>query len=426
MSGTVTEYPSAPQAQWRGRIAVVLLPLAVAGLFTAWRCISQESRMGGDTYSYVRLAYILDGKTDHEASVGALHYVCSDPHYYNLKSCGHQLSGPTASSRYTALFTGRVGYPLPIAALLPAIGTLAVDAVTIAFALACGVLLYVLARELRLARGWALLATALFYVSPAGDWVTDRMAEGPLIVGLLVALIGVCRLFRDADWRPGFALVFAGLAWMVATKSANGVATALAFAVVAGAYLLAPNLRRVGTALGATSLLVLAGYLLAARLFHLPSLNETLQDTVTAHFRRPDVPDPLRPFLALDRVLLRWTWMQTDLRVAYILIGVGAVALVVCWRARGLALTAALLVGAAMPFAHPIRSNAERLLAPVWPILALAVVGVAAALLDLAARPGSPVRRLNRTVPPPMPLGVPRERPGMDLRESRWASGRST
>jgi hypothetical protein len=402
MTGTAVEYPRVTQAQWRGRVAIVLLPLAVVGLFTAWRCVSQDSRMGGDTYSYIRLAYILNGKTDHEASTKALHYVCSDPHYYNIKSCGHQLSGPTASSRYTALFTGRVGYPLPIAALLPAIGTLAVDLVTIAFALACGVLLYVLARELRLERGWALLATALFYVSPAGDWVTDRMAEGPLIVGLLAALIGVCRLFRDAAWRPGSALVFAGLAWMIATKSANGVATALAFAVVAVAYLLAPKLRRVGAALGAASMLAVAGYLVAARLFHLPSLHETLQDTVTAHFRRPDVPDPLRPFVALDRVLLRWTWMQTDLRVAYMLIGVGAVALVVCWRARGLALTAALLVGAAMPFAHPIRSNAERLLAPVWPILALAVVGVAAGTVSRCLR-ASPIRRLNPATPPPMP-----------------------
>jgi hypothetical protein len=379
---------------------------------TAWRASAPASaRTFPDTYDYVRIAHEIDGDPMQTASRKAERYVCAAWRPARPACAKTWVAG----GRYTALFTGRVGYPLAIAVLLPLIGNRAVEAATLAFAVAAGVLLYLLARALGLRRATSVVVTALLFLSPAGGWITARLSEGSMLDGLLLALLGSAWLLREpspGDRPPGRAVirrrtgavtaVVAGLGWAWVSKSANGTAATLALLVVAATLAASRAHRRPALLLAGIAAGCEAAFLVAQQVWHLPALTATLRDTLTAHFRRPMPAHPLHQLWSMDHYVGQWILHDGGLVFAYCAAAVAIAVLIVRMRLAALPLVVVAGTGALMPFVHPIRTEATRLLLPLW----LVVVVGAGALAQVATGPLLGRVRRSRRAGPAEPAGA--------------------
>jgi hypothetical protein len=127
---------------------------------------------------------------------------------------------------------------------------------------------------------------------------------------------------------------------------------------------------------------------LASSLLGWPGLTESMQDTFTKHFIRPDVPDPVQRLIQLD--VHFWGYYPVSEPTA-LLAAVGLVALAVALVRRdavyGLLVVAASATGVGAVAAHPLASQADRLMMPVWLLLALG-------LPPLFGRAGSAARAI--------------------------------
>jgi hypothetical protein len=111
---------------------------------------------------------------------------------------------------------------------------------------------------------------------------------------------------------------------------------------------------------------------LASTLLGWPGISVSLQDTFTKHFIRPDVSNPVSRLVQLDTHY--WGYYPvsepTALLVLVGLIAIG-VALVRRNAVYGIFVIAVAATGLAAVVAHPIASQADRLMSPVWVLLAL-------------------------------------------------------
>ena len=273
--------------------------------------------------------------------------------------------------RYEEIFAARPGYPLLVAPFSAALGRSGVGVATLAVAAADGILVMMLVRLLGGSLAGQLFAGGVFLLLPSGFWSTRLLSEGTMLTGLLVTLCGVVLLQRGSR-RAGVTLFLAGFGIAFLTKSAN--ATVLALALLASGLTVGisrpgdQNGRRLAALSGA----VLLTTTVAITLLGWPGLETSVQDMATDHFHRPDVPDV---WIALAQVNIEFwpklfvDWLHDPVPV------LGCVAacawLAIRLRALSIPLLLAGLSCVLLLVAHPVASEWDRLLVPIWIPVAL-------------------------------------------------------
>lgn len=360
--------------------AWVLLVAVLAGLLVTARFDGPERLAPGDTYWYLLRAQTIAG-TDHAtAAATASRLMCRD-----INRAGRaQGTRPTCrnydtsgiSPRYAAIFDSRPGYPTVAAPFVAALGPWRG---MVAATLALGVLATLLAyAAVRMASGVPLVgavAAVSLLLLPSGLWITRLLAEGMVAAGCLGVIIGVTAVWRHGH-RWGWPVIAGALVWTFAAKPSNGAALAgalVATGLVVAVRAAAPARRRAAGLAGLGAAFLTAWFALAAVL-GLPGLTETVQDYATRHFRRPDIDDPLGFLLDRNRAL--WGGRLEELAVSPgpLVLAVAAVAvLVFTLRAVGLVWAAVGATGLVVVAVHPLASQYDRLVGPVWLPVAAAV-----------------------------------------------------
>jgi len=367
--------------------------LVIAGLLGSglWmlRWSGGASTTTPDTFWYVRDALRYAGHSSADADRTAAKITCggvnpdvtrSELTYAECVRYRTRLPA-TAPDRFQRIFTSRPGYPLLTVPFVRVMGPAGFAAATAALGVACGVAVAVLALLLGLRPVQALIAETLFYLLPTGLWGTRLLAEAPMLLCLLAALIGTVLLLRGSAVKAAAALLAGALALCCAVKPANGVA--LAAALAAGAVLALPRAssRRPLLLVAGIAALVLAGNLWISSALHLPSVHETLQDTFTRHFRRPDVADPWpRLFTAVPSL---WAEVASQrmlnvplIPAAFLFAAVGLFTRVRRDAAWPPALAG--LTGAAVASMHPLIYEFDRLSVVAWVPVALGLAALTA------------------------------------------------
>lgn len=123
-----------------------------------------------------------------------------------------------APVRFQRIFTSRPGYPLLAVPFVRVMGTTGFAAATAALGVACGIAVVLLALAIGLRPVQALMAETLFYLLPTGLWGSRLLAEAPMMLCLLVALIGTVLLLRGRNVKTAVGLLACGLALLCAVK----------------------------------------------------------------------------------------------------------------------------------------------------------------------------------------------------------------
>ncbi|RQW97661.1 hypothetical protein [Micromonospora inaquosa] len=278
--------------------------------------------------------------------------------------------------RYEAIFAARPGYSVLSAPLTGLFGVnLGLSLTSVLFTMLGGALIFVLLRELGVPVAVAISGQLLYYFSPLGWWGSYPLTEGPVLALSAAALLGSWWLFRRRT-GPGAALLIAALAVGAIIRYPTFLLLAMALSAAALLALVTTrSVRHTGSwvllGIGAVGGIAILG---AAKVLGISGSGETLQDTFTRHFTRPDVDDPWRRLIDLN--LNYWpSWLQHELRMPWLLLGLafGAWALFrrhvpLAWVTVGMA-----VVGLATQIAHPLWEEKDRLYVSVWflPVIGL-------------------------------------------------------
>jgi hypothetical protein len=134
---------------------------------------------------------------------------------------------PTAAPRYQQIFTTRPGYPLAVAALGALTGIrFALWAVPVGSVLLAGLGIWRLLRLLDVGPRLAAAGQALTYLLPTGTWGVHALTEGPVLVGVVTALLGSTLLVLDR-LGSGSATLTLGLAETSVVKYSTGLPLAI-------------------------------------------------------------------------------------------------------------------------------------------------------------------------------------------------------
>lgn len=317
---------------------------------------------------------------------------------------------PTGSPRYQAIFSSRPGYPLAVAALAPLTGMrFALWLIPVASVLLAGLCVWRLLTLIHVRSPVAAGGQALLYVLPTSSWGVLPLTEGPVLLGVAIAMLGAV-MIAVARRASGSTLLIVGLAVTGAVKYSTTppLAAALTVAAVVAWWLRASSPRNavLTAAIGASATGV---SMVVPRLIGLPGLNETLQDSFTDHFAQPDVPNPLT--LLWDANIRYWThWiMLTPSNVGLVFgTAIGGWALWRWHRATALIVFGSAVTGVALTMAHPEPYQLDRLYVLVWLVT---VVGLPVVMEHVAR---TTVR--NPLAPEPVPSpGSPDTRPSRRL-----------
>lgn len=392
----VTRTPFAQRAWPRA------LPALVAVVFVLLHVFGYPAtRFSNDSYRYAREAYEFLGDSRREATRKAVAAYCEDTarlvhrnrmlHQLSFREPGREAEyaahceqryanglEPT-DPRYEKIFAARPGYPLVAAPFVAVLG--AKPGLTLV-ALACttlaGCLVYLLLRALRAPPAAALLGQILTYVTPLASWGGRPLAEGPTLALLTALLLASVWLLRGRV-RPGVLFLGALGSGLAVKYSTFLMAAASLTAAACAVLLIVERARHRGTwCLAALS----AGGTLAAlslsRILKLPGMSDSLQDTFTLHWSRPEIADPWRALLRLN-INYWWQWLQKE-ALAPLLLSLLAVGAWGVWKRSvpvALCVIAVGLTGFATAAAHPVAVEQDRLYVAVWLI---PVIGVPLAL----------------------------------------------
>ena len=219
----------------------------------------------------------------------------------------------------------------------------------------------------------ALGGQVLFLAAPTGYWGSRMLTDGPSLATSLLALLGAVLLAKGRI-RVGLWVLAAGFVTGFVVRYSSEQLVALALAVAALICLKwVPSSR--GRGMKLLAIVSGAGFVvseLASTVLGWPGLSVSLQDTFTKHFIRPDVSDPLGRLVRLD--LSFWAYFPVYESTA-LLLAVGLIAIGVALLRRdavfGVLSIAIAATGLGAVIAHPIESQADRLMSPVWVLLAL-------------------------------------------------------
>jgi hypothetical protein len=391
-------------ARYRPRVAISDLrrrvlagALLIAAVFTVIQAVDYRQDVpSNDTYQYAKQTLRILGDDQQQAIHGAVVMFCQDSGNAasTADSLNHGASGGSSSyrsaygacldtyrngltpssPRYLAIFTSRPGYPLLAAPIAAAFGLrFGLWAAALLCTLLASVLVLVLLRSVGCSRRIALAGQALYLAAPTGYWGSRMLTDGPSLAAALLTLVGAWWLVRGRT-RSGLWLFGAGLVTGFLVRYSSEQVVALFVALAAAVCLLwvpGGRTRRI-------RLLALAagiGFVvseIASTALGWPGLSASLQDTFTKHFIRPDVSDPLGRLARLD--LHFWGYYPVSEPTALLLLaGLVTVAVLLIRRERvyGILVAAVALTGVAAVAAHPLASQSDRLMVPVWLLLVL-------------------------------------------------------
>jgi hypothetical protein len=376
--------------------------MLVAALFTLIQAVDyRQNTPSNDTYQYAKQTMRILGDSPEQAIHDSVVMYCQDSgnaaatastlnyaggsssssssYSSAYEACLHTYkNGLTPSSpRYLAIFTSRPGYPLLAAPFAAVFGLrFGLWFAAMLCTLFASFLVIVLLRTAGATRMVALGGQVLFLAAPTGYWGSRMLTDGPSLATTLLALLGALWLAKGRT-RDGLWVLGAGLVTGFVVRYSSEQIAALLLAVAALICLKwVPSTRTRGlTGMKLVAAVAGGGFVLseiASTLLGWPGVSVSLQDTFTKHFIRPDVPDPLGRLVKLD--LHYWGYYPVSEPTALLLL-VGLIAIAVALVRRdavyGIFVIAAALTGLAAVVAHPISSQADRLMSPVWVLLAL-------------------------------------------------------
>ena len=389
-----------------------MLLLAVAGVLSAalWaiRWDTTTQRAYPDSYWYVKQAATISGMPEGEAKRFAARTICQrgQPNEPSLgwPNCqdGIVAYADGFPERYNRILDTRPGYPLFAAPFVLVFNESGMTLATLVLGMIAGM---ATALVIRLLGGnWiqSLAAVVLLYLFPTGYWMTRLLGEGGAVAATLVTLCAATALLRVTSTRARWVtagLTGFGLFATTLMKPANGALLGAAMAGVAVVIAVVALSRRrrpdarvltlLGVSVGMVVLWQVVGVLL-----NLPGMGETLQDKYTKHFSLPDVADPWHRLWEQNRGF--WpsaikVWINGDgammasPMLAILFAGVFVLFRALPWRDALLWLAAG-ATGFAALLAHPIWTEADRLLIFIW--------------LPLAIGPAMVVRRSSKPAQP--------------------------
>jgi hypothetical protein len=239
-----------------------------------------------------------------------------------------------------------------------------------------GWVMYLLLRELALRRLPAVIGVGALLALPSGYTASRVQADGTALALSLLVALGVARIWNGR--RSGWAVAGSAFLALYLTKSASGAA--LSIGLLAAACVLALTCRdraRRALAVAAMAVGLLLAWTLAGRVLGWPRLIDTVQDTATLHFTRPDIADPLwylaRRALGLWHVQVDHT-LRNPWPVLPLVLGAF---LVTRRRPLGWVTVSVAVTGVIVVTAHPLPSQFPRLIAPVWVVAAAGAAALA-------------------------------------------------
>jgi hypothetical protein len=373
--------------------------MLVAALFTLIQAVDYRQNVpSNDTYQYAKQTLRILGHSQEQAVHDAVVMYCQDSgnaastaatlnyaggsssgsssYSSAYEACLHTYrNGLTPSSpRYLAIFTSRPGYPLLAAPFAAVFGLrFGLWFAAMLCTLVASFLVIMLLRAAGASRMVALGGQVLFLAAPTGYWGSRMLTDGPSLATTLLMLLGAIWMIKGRE-RAGLWALGAGLVTGFLVRYSSEQIAALLLAVAALICLRwVPSSR--GRGMKLVAIVAGAGFVvseLASTLLGWPGLSVSLQDTFTKHFVRPDVSDPVGRLLRLD--LHYWGYYPVSEPTALLLlvglIGI-AIALVRRDAVYGIFTIAVAATGLAAVVAHPIASQADRLMSPIWVLLAL-------------------------------------------------------
>lgn len=402
-----------------------LLPVIVAAGFLILQVWAAPSvSPANDTYRYAQLTLRILGESKQAAHDNALRAYCEenaawlarrqrvDPGSFAadfrrdeaVSRCirdSPQGLRPT-SPRYAAIFESRIGFPMLAAPLATVVGVnQALKTTSVLLSALGGMIAYLILRILGLRRRQALLGQGIYYAGPIGWWGSFGLTDGPAVTISMVTLLGAVLLLRHR-YRLGAALFIAsiGAGCFIRYSSFILITGAVLVAAVAGLRT-DPRHRRPLLVIVALSAVGLVGLVATPHALHWSGASDSLQDTFTHHFTRPDVTDPWQRLAGLNlRYWSQWTQEQVRNPWPVAAVAIGSVTLVRRYRTFGLIAVAVALTGFLNQAAHPVANQSDRLLVEI---------SVAAALgLPLLANPRSntPTKKIDTDRDGLFPLGA--------------------
>ncbi|WP_307167603.1 hypothetical protein [Streptomyces rishiriensis] len=391
--------------------------LVLVAVFALLQLANVTGRDTPDSKNYLSYALSLRGEGKHEAAAVTIAYACAgeastaarrqsvdvlrfdapDPGRRIAAECrkrqwrevdarlragqtgGHTV--PFMPERFMRIFEARPGYPVFLVPFITLFGvTWGVWLAGVAVTAAGGVLVFLILRTRRAPAGVCLTGQALYYVLPCGTTAMRPMTEG-LMLALTLAAVWGCALALDGAVRTGAWLVGGSLAALFTVKHSQALFLGLCLAG-AGALVAVRHRRRGRPPVpGVVVVAVVGGFgvlgtLVLARLLHLPSESESLQDLLTHHFDRPDRARVWPEFLRLQ--LNFWAeWLRRQLWEPLFVAALAAGAWGVARgrrRAFGVFVLGAACTGVLTQAGHPdITIWGERLIVLAW---LLPVLGV--------------------------------------------------
>lgn len=394
-------------ARWSPLRRLIAGAVLIAAVFTLLQAIDYRQNVpSNDTYQYARQTLLFQGRSHAQAVHGATQMFCQDVGSSSARSASLEQGGTDTTKltgfdacmqtyrdgltpdtpRYVAIFTSRPGYPMLSAAFANVFGLRAgLWLAAMLCTLAASALVIVLLRSVGAGVLTALGGQAVFLAAPTGYWGSRMLTDGPSLAATLLTLLGAWWLTRGRI-RSGAIALFVGLVAGFLVRYSSETMVAAALAVGAGILLWrVPSSRNRGTVWLAASA---AGGAIVSQIattaLGWPGITESMQDTFTKHFLRPDVPNPLVRLLSLN--VKYWAYFPV-LEPTSLLLVLGLVVVgVALWR-RDVVFAALVIVTAATGvgtvIAHPVASQADRLMVAVWLLIAL---GVPLLLSDLLSR----------------------------------------
>jgi hypothetical protein len=389
--------------------------MLVAALFTLIQAVDYRQNVpSNDTYQYAKQTLRILGHSQEQAVHDAVVMYCQDSgnaaatastlNYAGGSSSGSSSyssayeaclqtyrNGLTPSSpRYLAIFTSRPGYPLLAAPFAAVFGLrFGLWFAAMLCTIVASFLVIMLLRTAGASRMLALGGQVLFLAAPTGYWGSRMLTDGPSLATTLLALLGALWLAKGRT-RAGLWALGAGLVTGFLVRYSSEQLAALVLAVAALICLRwVPSSRGRGMKLLAA--VAVGSFVvseLASTLLGWPGISVSLQDTFTKHFIRPDVSNPVSRLVQLD--VHYWGYYPVSEPTALLLL-VGLIAIGVALVRRsavyGIFLIAVAATGLAAVVAHPIASQADRLMSPVWVLLALGLPLLFAARREPAPEP---------------------------------------
>jgi hypothetical protein len=376
------------------RVAGALLLLSA--VLWAARWAHDPQRSPGDTFWYTRYALELSGSNPHDATINAAQYVVqlsgvTDEAAQVRDEQGWIDLASTIDPRYPGIFLERPFYPATAALLVPAIGP---SAMVISAAFAGALVGTILGLFVLLLTGsllGAFSSAILLFALPSGSAIALIYSDGWMLVWWVLALAATS-IYLTGGGRRWAGVFCIAVVLLAATKAVNLVPLVVALvgttAIAVGrredwpraAFLSAVA---VGVAVSESFVFLVLG---------LPGITVTLQDLFTAHFTKPDVPDPVALLAARDATYVRGWVASLVGAVSHPFTSLARNEIVLATGIAGLMGPASLwavpwIIGSGatviVVLLHPVPTQVVRLLAPLWPSVA---IGLALWIARIEAR----------------------------------------